>query len=396
MNNLVHAPLGEVAKLNPALSSASALADESVDFLPMSAVDAGRSIAIPTEFRQFQDVRQGYTNFADGDVLLAKITPCFENGKIAQVQLKNRYGFGSTEFHVLRADSNRLDSRYLVHFLRRDQIRVDGARNMTGSGGQRRVPKHFIESLIVPLPPLSEQRRIAAILDQADALRAKRREALAQLNSLTQSIFIEMFGDPATNPMGWDTVELSELIAAGDSINYGVIQPGDDNGDGIPLIRVGDLIDGRVRHDSLKRIAPSIEGAYKRSRLRGNEILVSCVGTIGLVALVEPTEIGFNIARAVARIPLSDASNRRFVASHLQTASVQRYFTQELRTVSQPTLNIKQLAETKVMCPPKALQAEFDSRIAAFEKLKSAEKDAQVQLDALFASLQHRAFRGEL
>ena len=200
MNRLVHASLGEVAKLNPTFKARTVSPDEIVDFLPMSAVSAELTTVRATEQRQLCEVQKGYTNFADGDVLLAKITPCFENGKIAFAQLNTAYGFGSTEFHVIRANSERLDGRYLVHFLRRDEVRVDGARNMTGSAGQRRVPKHYLESLSIPLPILSEQRRIAAILDQADALRAKRREALAQLDSLTQSIFIEMFGYPTTNP----------------------------------------------------------------------------------------------------------------------------------------------------------------------------------------------------
>lgn len=258
------------------------------------------------------------------------------------------------------------------------------------------VNKSKFEQLEIPIPPLPEQRRIAAILDQADALRATRREALAQLDSLTQSIFNEMFGDPTTNPKGWPTKHLADLVAKGDTINYGVIQPGDDFENGVPLVRVGDLIDGSVRHTQLKRIAPSIEGAYARSRLHGDEILVSCVGSVGVVVLADESVKGFNIARAVARVRLSNLANREFIAAHLQTASVQRYFVEELRTVSQPTLNIKQLSETEVMCPPLALQSNFANRLRIFQELKAAENRSRIDLDALFAALQHRAFRGEL
>jgi type I restriction enzyme S subunit len=77
------------------------------------------------------------------------------------------------------------------------------------------------------------------------------------------------------------SIALASLIREDDTINYGVVQPGDDHDEGIPLVRVGDLIEGKVRHSELKRIAPAIEAAYKRSRLRGDEILVSCVGSIG-------------------------------------------------------------------------------------------------------------------
>jgi len=265
-----------------------------------------------------------------------------------------------------------------------------------GGVGLKHVTRGMVEELEIPLPSLPEQRRIAAILDQADALRAKRREALAQLDSLTQSIFIEMFGDPARNPRSWPIKRLEELVPSDDTINYGVVQPGDDVEDGVPLVRVGDLIDGHVHHSSLKRIAATIESAYRRSRLKGDEILVSCVGSVGVVALADRSVNGYNIARAVARVRLVNQAGRKYVASHLRSLHTQRYFTSELRTVSQPTLNIKQLSETKIMCPPMQLQEVFAARIEIFERVKAAQQASLASANALFASLQHRAFRGEL
>lgn len=293
---------------------------------------------------------------------------------------------------VVRPRSNDIDMNYLEHLLRGG---IDLSIAITGAA-QPQITRQSLAPIKAKFPPLPEQRRIAAILDQADTLRAKRREALAQLDGLTQSIFIEMFGDPAENPLGFPVKQLSELIATGDTINYGVVQPGDDVDEGIPLVRVGDLIGGRVQHEAIKRIEPSIESAYKRSRLVGDEILVSCVGSIGVVALATEGEKGFNIARAVARIRLSPAISRAFMAAQLGTASIQRYFTQELRTVSQPTLNIKQLAETRVIAPPIELQNQFAARIEALDDLVTTTRSAGQHLDALFSSLQHRAFRGEL
>jgi type I restriction enzyme S subunit len=258
------------------------------------------------------------------------------------------------------------------------------------------VSKSKFERLEIPVPPLAEQRRIAAILDQAEVLRAKRRAAFAQLDPLAHSIFLELFGDPTTNYKSWPTRALASLVRDGDTINYGVVQPGDDSTEGIPLVRVGDLIEGRVSHAALKRIAPTIEANYKRSRLHGDELLVSCVGSIGIVAMADDSINGFNIARAVARIPLATATNRFFVAEYLKSDFVQRYFRNELRTVSQPTLNIKQLSETTVILPPLALQCEFARRVAAVERLKTAHRASLAETDSLFASLQHRAFRGQL
>lgn len=283
------------------------------------------------------------------------------------------------------------DSRFLYHFLKTvDFYHLAPATTVPA------IRKSDLEKLPTPFPPLLEQRRIAAILDQADALRAKRREALAQLDNLTRSIFIEMFGDPSVNQKAWPTKRLADLVTNGDTINYGVVQPGDDVDEGVPLVRVGDLIGGRVNHHALKRITPEIESAYTRSRLHGDEILVSCVGTIGVVVLASELEKGFNIARAVARIRLSADNCREFIAAQLQTEGIQRYFTSELRTVSQPTLNIKQICETLVMQPPLEIQLDFYKRIKSVEALKVSHIDAMRKLDLLFSSLQHSAFRGEL
>ena len=395
MKKMPNVSLDEVADLNPRLTEKLASSDE-VSFVPMSAVSAETADVTAEETRTYAEVAKGYTSFLTGDVLVAKITPCFENGKIAQAHLTKRVGFGSTEFHVVRPHAQKLDGRYTHHFLRLGSVRLAGERRMTGSGGQRRVPENYLAKLEIPLPPLAEQRRIAEVLDRAEALRAKRRAALAQLDSLTQSLFLDLFGDPAANPKSFPEKPLDSLVRDDDTINYGVVQPGDDLDEGVPLVRVGDLIEGKVRHSDLKRIAPSIEAAYKRSRLRGDEILVSCVGSIGVVVLADESVKGFNIARAVARIPLAEATNRIFMAAYLSTDFVQRYFTNELRTVSQPTLNIKQISETIVVLPPIILQREFARRVTAVEKLKTSHRASLAELDALFASLQHRAFRGEL
>ncbi|MGI4779930.1 MAG: restriction endonuclease subunit S [Janthinobacterium lividum] len=182
------AKLSEIAWLNPLLD-AKLDANAQVAFVPMAAVSATTAAVETVLARPYSEVSKGYTAFKDGDVLLAKITPCFENGKIAQAQLPLPYGFGSTEFHVVRPRVAMADARYLLHYLRQENVRTNGTRRMTGSGGQRRVPASFLSELQVPLPPLAEQRRIGAILDQAEALRAQRRAAIAQLDSLGRRFF---------------------------------------------------------------------------------------------------------------------------------------------------------------------------------------------------------------
>jgi len=331
--------------------------------------------------------------YRPGDLVITKLgEPC---GVACVVPESAGTGVIVADIVRFRGDKRRVDHRYLSHYINSPTAASWVAREAKGTTRQRVNLSNF-RRLPVPLPSLPEQRRIAEVLDKADALRAKRRAALAQLDTLTQSIFLDMFGDPATNPKGWPIKQLAELVRGDDTINYGVVQPGDETEGGVPLVRVGDLVEGKVRRSGLKRIAPSIEAAYRRSRLRGDEILISCVGSIGVVALADESVKGFNIARAVARIPLADTMNRLFVAAYLVTDHVQRYFVNELRTVSQPTLNIKQISETAIVTPPIEMQLEFARRVSAVQKLGAAHRQFLAEMDALFGSLQHRVFGGAL
>jgi len=195
--------LGSVAQLNPR-TSIDIRPDALVSFVPMAAVSEETASVVSEETRVASKCMKGFTPFKRNDVLVAKITPCFENGKIVIANIKHEFGFGSTEFHVIRPNDGELHERYLLHCLRQPFVRVQGQRRMTGSAGQRRVPAHFLSTFDLPLPTFKAQRRIAEILDRAEALRAKRRAALALLDELTQSIFLDMFGDPVTNPKGWE------------------------------------------------------------------------------------------------------------------------------------------------------------------------------------------------
>src|SRR5690606_16685459 len=213
-----------------------------------------------------------------------------------------------------------------------------------------------IRAIEIPLPPLHEQKRIAAILDKADAIRRKRQQAIQLADDFLRAVFLDMFGDPVTNPKGWNVVELSTLVDPDDKLNYGVVQPGDHEEDGVPLVRSGDLSDVTPDVSQLRRVSASIDSKHRKSKLKGNEILIACVGTIGRVGWVSEAMIGWNIARAVTRIPIREGVNREYVYRYLQSPVVQGYFERETRAVAQPTLNVGLIAKTPVALPPHNLQ----------------------------------------
>ena len=331
-----------------------------------------------------------------GDILVSSANSWNLVGKCCYVPQLDYPATAGGFISILRPTNGDLDHRYLFRWFSSDSIQniVRSLGNQTTNISNLNHKRAL--NLTIPLPPLAEQKRIAAILDAADALRAKRREALAQLDTLLQSTFLDMFGDPVTNPKGWDRTELGSLIEAGDKINYGVVQPGDDWPNGKPLIRVGDFVGGELDTTCVKLIDPKIEKKYERSRLNGRELLVSCVGSIGTVCKVPNHAKDFNIARAVARVPLKERISRDFMIQCLRSEAVQRYFLKETRTVSQPTLNISLIKNAPVIQPPEDLQHHFASVVGVIEEQKTDQRAHRTELDALFASLQSRAFRGDL
>lgn len=189
--------LGELAALNPKFMDD--IPDElEVSFIPMKCVEELTGQVDLSLTKLYSEVKKGYTAFRNGDVLFAKITPCMENGKVSIVNnLKNGIGFGSTEFHVIRLNSGQMPNRFVFFFLVRESFRRDARMHMTGSAGQLRVPKIYLEEAPIPLPPLAEQHKIVEEIDRcfsvADAIEKDVGQSLKQAERLRQSILKRTF-----------------------------------------------------------------------------------------------------------------------------------------------------------------------------------------------------------
>ena len=161
----VWSSLAEVAAINPPTDLSGLSGDAEIPLVPMAAVAEETGVIDTSRRRPVAAVRKGYVRFCEGDVIFAKITPCMENGKVAPVHgIEGGYAAGSTEFHVLRPSC--IDTRYLWYWLVRRAFRAEAAHNMSGTAGQLRVPIDYLRSALVPLPPLAEQRRIVARIDE--------------------------------------------------------------------------------------------------------------------------------------------------------------------------------------------------------------------------------------
>jgi restriction endonuclease S subunit len=274
------------------------------------------------------------------------------------------------------------DLKYLYYFLKSLDI---------PSSGYDRHYKYLKRTEIV-LSPIHEQRRIAAILDQADALRAKRREVLAQLDSLTQSIFIEMFGDFVVNPRGFSVSLLGKVCdvrdGTHDSPKYVT--------DGFPLVTSKNLSGGYVDLTDVNLISErDYDAINKRSKVDLGDLLMPMIGTIGNPVLIEddPAYAVKNVA--IVKFPKGSPSNI-FIRAVLSGAYFDHVVSQKNRGGTQKFLSLGDLRTIPVPLPQPSLQQTFATRIQAVESLKATHRAALTELDALFASLQHRAFAGQL
>ncbi|WP_155246151.1 restriction endonuclease subunit S [Salinispora arenicola] len=393
--------LADIAAINPRLEVRPS-PDAPVSFVAMASVDADSGSTRRGESRRFSDTAKGYTQFKNGDILVAKITPCFENGKIARANLTHELGSGSTEFHVVRPDQNRADPRYVLHYLRQPNIRIDGTRRMTGSGGQRRVPEAFIAELDIPLPPLAEQQRIADALDQAAILRQASIAAREKLNRLRFSMFLDRFGDPAQNIRQWPSVRLGDLVFAIESGHSPVCHDRPAEGEEWGVLKLSSITSCEF-DPSQNKALPAGREPHVRAQVRPGDLLFSRKNTRELVAacaLVRETPPRLLMSDLIFRLQLKPNAMVNSAYLHaLLTFPSKRRMVQELASGSagsMPNISKSRLLELPIEVPAVAEQNAFVAAIEKLESLLDANAASMRRLDELLRSLQYRAFRGEL
>lgn len=249
------------------------------------------------------------------------------------------------------------------------------------------------------LPPIEDQRRIAKVLDQAGMLRAKRRQAIALLDDLAKSIFLDMFGDPGANPKNWPVTSLTKLIANGPQ--NGLYKPASSYGSGVPIVRIDAFYHGVItKLNSLKRLQVSyIE--LKRWMLHPGDVLINRVNSLeylGKSALVpdlrEPTVFESNMMRFSVD---EDVLHPRFLVEVLQSAYIRsQVLSKAKNAVNQSSINQSDVCSLKIFVPPRERQQKYVTELERIDSLRETALRNRTKLDELFSSLQKGAFRGEL
>lgn len=293
-----------------------------------------------------------------------------------------------------------LDRGYLTWLLLTPEMVSLAASRATGANLPRLSPNALAE-MKIPLPPLPEQRRIAEILDKADALRAKRRAALAQLDTLTQSIFLDMFGDPDAHR--WPIVKVADLA---DHTQAGIrtgpfgsqLLHSEFTDSGIAVLGIDNVVENEFRWAQRRHISEDKYRQLERYTVRPGDVLITIMGTIGRCAIVPnniPTAINTKHLCCIS-LDRSKCLPSFLHAYFLRHPIAQRHLAQKAKGAIMEGLNMGIIKEMPIPLAPIDLQNAFDTRLAHLRDVQQIEQESAGRLDGLFGSIRDRAFRGEL
>jgi len=439
------ATIADVTAINPK-HPVDADRGQSVSFVPMPAVDEHLGAIVDRIDKTLDEIWTGYTHFADGDVIFAKITPCMENGKAAVASgLTNGLACGSTEFYVFRPEGG-VDAHYLWRFLRQESFRVEAENHMTGAVGQRRVPRSYLESHGLPLPPSSEQRRIAAKLDALTARIARARADLDRVpllaEKLRQSVVKDAFSGRLTEefrrnsplkaqcdegleelfaqktgskrkkpavaidwrpelviPDEWRWVSVDRVIAAA---QYGSSSKTNDNSDGVPVLRMGNIQSGELDFSNLKYL-PSGHYEFPALLLSEGDVLFNRTNSFELVgksAVFRGASKPMSFASYLIRLQCSGILPDllvRYLNSPIGRSWIESVASQQ---VGQANVNGTKLRSLGIPLPPPGEQVEMKRQIdlafARAGRLEAEATRARKLVDRLESAILVKAFRGEL
>lgn len=417
------APLATIAEINP--RHIKSLDDSlPISFARMAALSESKPEFESLEERTLGEVRKGFTHFAEGDVLFAKITPCMENGKGAVARgLRNKLGCGTTEIHVVRPLAD-ISSEYIYRFLAQDRVRRAAKENFTGTAGQARVPTSFIEELELPLAPLAEQQRIVAkletLLGKVNASQQRLAKIPVLLKRFRQSVLAAACSGRLTAdwrdagstddveidtdlPQSWNSPEFGEIIS--DGPQNGLYKPASFYGTGTFIVRIDAFYDGTIAAwGELKRVRLT-EKELSQFALRNDDILVNRVNSpkfLGKCALVrklkEPCVYESNMMRL--RLDTSRALPD-YAILYLQSLSGLVELRENAKhAINQSSINQEDVKATRFNLPPLSEQQEIVRRVEALfalaDQIEARFQNAKKQVDKLTPSLLARAFAGKL
>jgi type I restriction enzyme S subunit len=397
--------LGEVCELNPRRPPVLATADDApTTFVPMQAVDERLGIVAAPEIRPFREVRKGYTYFSEGDVLFAKITPCMQNGKHAIAhELVGGFGFGTTEFHVLRP-SPEITAEWIHFYVRQPGVLENAKAYFTGAVGQRRVPESYLADLEIPLPAAEEQKWITAILDEqmrtVERARAAAEAQLAAAEALPAAYLGAAFSSPEAQQ--WPMRPLPQVLFFQEGPG---VRSHQFREKGVKLLNVTNLVGGYLRLDNTSRYLDKVEayGRYKHFFLEAGDIVLASSGASwGKVAVARPEDLPVVMNTSTIRLhPLDETLLcRDFARFFVESQQFKTQITRIITGAAQPNFGPLHLRQVLVPVPPlpdqQHIAARLTEQMASAERTRKAVEEELDTINKLPTALLRRAFSGAL
>jgi type I restriction enzyme S subunit len=388
--------LSSIATLSPGNATKDLPDTTEVTFIPMAMVQEESGRIEGATARPLGEVRKGYTAFREGDILFAKITPCMENGKIAIARgLKQGIGFGSTEFHVIRP-GREVDPEFLRYFLVRKSFRGDAREHMTGSAGQLRVARAWLEETPIPFPSLPEQRaivaKIEALFSDLDKGRARLETARARLATYRQAVLKAAYSGQVNRRMK----EVAEICTV---VRGGSPRPAGDKrfyGGEIPFLKVADITSLGKMHITNFECTITKAGLSKTRMVEENTLLLTNNGATLGVPAITTFKTTFNDGVA-AFLGLPETSLKyHYYFWQSKTADLRRIN----QGAAQPNLNTSIIGHQEIPDIDDAGQSrivsDIESRLSLAETLGKSIDEALRREKALRQAILKKAFEGRL
>ena len=295
--------------------------------------------------------------------------------------------------HIFKVvfDKKSFDKQFFKYLISQSLVKM--SRETHGST-MKHITKPRFDSFKIPYPPLPEQKKIAEILDAADKLRQKDQQLIEHYNSLSQSLFLEMFGDPIINPMGWEKVSLEKVS---NKITDGTHQSPKFLSQGIPFLLVSNISNNKIIYETKKFISvDEYKKLTKNTPIEKGDILYTSVGSYGNPAIIE-SDIKFCFQRHIAQIKLKhELVNVVYIHGMMLTEYIKRQADRLAIGAAQKTLNLKSIKSMKILIPPIELQNQFAEHIKSIETQKQYAQASLKKSTDLFNCLLQKAFKGEL
>jgi type I restriction enzyme S subunit len=256
--------------------------------------------------------------------------------------------------------------------------------------------KNDLSKFHVYLPSLDNQKRIAKVLSDCENLIQIRNESIVLLDEFLKSTFLEMFGANPNNPKKWETKKLKDVVAPGRIVTYGIVQAGPEIEDGVPYIRTGDIKNGKILVDQLRKTSFEIAGKYKRSEVNKGDIIMSIRATVGTAALLPDELDGANLTQGTARISPGKDIDKNYLLSYVESPQTQRWINKQVKGATFKEITLTKLREMPVWIPPKPIQLKFKLIAVNSQIIKERLEKSLGEIENLYGSLSQKAFKGEL